>query len=180
MILTGIQILGEFLEAHLKDNFNELKKKQKELNVKLPNFPKPIFMGSTKNVHSMKSKPGNKAGDNTLLIQFENAYISDHSFESIRFVANFKFYISTKSFIILSNISDVIMKLHNSPVHIEEHQNVFTEKGYVIPNVHIQRAKINNILNLNTVDKASTSDAYKYVINVSFDTLINWIPNLKL
>jgi hypothetical protein len=72
------------------------------------------------------------------------------------------------------------MGLHNAPVHIEEHANVFTEKGYITPNVHVKTAKITNIACLDSIDKITTSDTYHYVINVMFEALIDWEPTLKL
>lgn len=180
MIFAGIQILGEFLEGCFKQYFDTLKQKQKELGVRLPDFPKPLFRGSTKTVQSLKSRPGTKSGDNVLLIQFSRARISDYTFGSIQCAFVFNIYVSVKHFMVLANITDVIMKLHNAPLNIEEYQNVFTEKGYVKPKIHVLKAYINNIECLDQLKEASISDAYRFLITVTFETHIEWTPNLKL
>jgi len=178
MLFVGLLILGEFLERQFKNHFERLTQKQKELGVKLPPYPKPIFVGSTKTTHTLKAKPGSKSGDNVLLIQFEHARIHDYTFESIHCKFNFKIYITTKHFMTLADITDVIMSIHRAPIHIEDFQNVFTEKGYVKPQVHILRANIESVTNLEPIDKSMT-ETFKFVVNVSFDTRINWTPNLK-
>ena len=180
MLFAGILILGEFLESRVKHHFEQLKKKQKELGVKLPPFPKPIFVGSTKNIHSMKTKPGSKSGDNVLLINFTSARISDYTFGSIQCTIEFKFYISVTHFMNLVTITDVIMGIHNAPIHIEEHQNVFTEKGYVKPHVHVVNARITGITSRNSLERLTTSDAHQYIVTAVFDVRIEWPPTLKI
>ena len=184
MIFAGIQILGEFLEQRIKEHFNQLKQKQHELGVNLPQFPKPIFTGSTKTLHSMKAKPGSRTGDSVLLIHFNGAQISDYTFDSVKCQLNFKIYINVQHFTILSNVTDIIMKVHNAPIHIVEHQNVFTEKGYIEPQIHVQNTIISNIQCIDSIEKTTLTttitDTFKYVINVTFDTYISWPPNLKL
>jgi len=180
MLFAGVLILGEFLERRLKEHFDRLKQKQKELGVKLPPFPKPIFTGSTKNIHSMKTKPGSKSGDNVLLIHFYGAKISDYTFESIQCQVQFKFFISTIHFMLLTDITDAIMGLHNAPIHIEEFQNVFTEKGYVKPQVHVLNAKITNVTCMTPIERLYDFDIHRYVMNANFDIKIIWPPTLKL
>jgi len=180
MLFAGIQILGEFLEQRIKEHFERLRQKQRELGVKLPPFPKPVFTGSTKTVHTLKTKPGSKGGDNVLLIHFDSARISNYTFDSIQCQLHFKFYIGVTHFTVLSDITDTIMLLHNAPVNIEEHENVFTEKGYVKPQIYILNTRINNVVCINSIEKPFNYDAFKYVMNVTFDMRISWPPNLKL
>ena len=180
MLFAGVQILGEFLEQHIKRHFSQLKQKQRELDVNLPQFPKPIFIGSTKSLYTLKTKPGSKTGPNVLLIHFDSARVSDYTFESIKCQLHFKIYINVQHFTILSNITDVIMKTHNAPINIVEYQNVFTEKGYIEPQIHVHNTTINNIICIDSIENTSVSDTFKYVINVTFDTYISWPPNLKL
>jgi len=179
MLFAGLLILGEFLERRFKEHFEQLERKQKELGIKLPPFPKPIFIGSTKNVHSMKTKPGSKTGDNTLLIKFEQARISNYTFDSIECLIEFKIYISVSHFMLLSNITDVIMGIHNAPIHIEEHQNVFTEKGYIKPQVHVLNSEIVSVTSNNSIEKTS-SDVYQYTMSTRFTIVITWPPTLKV
>ena len=179
MIFSGILILGEFLEEQFKKHFDILRQKQKELGVNLPPYPKPIFIGSSKHVNSMKTKPSSKAGDNTLLIQFESASISNYTFESITCNLNFKIYISTKHLVTLMDMTDVIMSLHNAPLNIHEHTNVFTEKGYVSPMINIMKARINTITNLDKSESSTQTDAFKFVIHTTFELKIHHTPTLN-
>ena len=179
MMFSGIMILGEFLEEQFKKHLDKLRQKQEEQGVKLPPFPKPIFIGSSKQINSMKTKPSSKAGDNVLLIQFESANISNYTLESIRCTLHFKIYISTKHLVTLTNITDTIMGIHNAPLNIYEHSNIFTEKGYVNPEINILNSRIINILAIDKLDNSTHTDVFKFIINTSFDVTINHTPSLK-
>lgn len=173
-------ILGEFLEEQFKKHFDLLRKKQKELGINLPPYPKPIFIGSTKQLHSMKTTPGSKAGDNVLLIQFENATISNYTFETIECSLHFNIYINTKHLVTLTDITDVIMSLHNAPLNIVGHENLFTTKGYMNPDIYVLNARVISIINLNQLDEKTQVDRFKFLINTVFDVKIGCTPSFKI
>jgi len=81
---------------------------------------------------------------------------------------------------LLANITDAIMGLHNAPIHIEEFQNVFTEKGYVKPQVYILNTKITNVSCITPLERLYDFDTHRYVMNANFDIKIAWPPTLKL